>query len=118
MCGVIQPSAAGKYIFVHRYNPFVCVEEMQLKYYGQKYASTDVQKQFLSSPLEVSETLNCYNISSGYVRACGGQMINSCYKFSLVYLMHALCVHLPASSRSYLVHLCMDFKMIWHSWCP
>ena len=41
-----------------------------LKYYGQKYASTDVQKQFLSSPLEVSETHRCYNFSSVYVRAC------------------------------------------------
>ena len=35
-----------------------------------KFASTDVQKQFLSILLEVSETHSCYNFSSVYVRAC------------------------------------------------
>ena len=49
----------------------LCVlTKRNLKYYGQKYASTDVQKPFLSSPLEVSETHSCYNFSSVYVRAC------------------------------------------------
>ena len=41
-----------------------------MKYYGQKYAATYVQEQILSSPLEVSETHSCYNISSVYVHAC------------------------------------------------
>ena len=46
------------------------LKKCNLKYYGQKYASNDVQKQFLSSPLEVSDTHSCYNISSVYVHAC------------------------------------------------
>ena len=66
----------------------LCVlKKCNLKYYGQKYASTDVKKQFLSSPLAVSETYSCYNISSVYVRAC---------------IMRALCMR--ASVRIYSGH--------------
>ena len=46
------------------------LKKCNLKYYGQKFAPLDVQKQFLSSPLEVSETHSLYNFSSVYVRAC------------------------------------------------
>ena len=64
-----------------------------LKYYGQKYASTDVQKQFLSSPIGVSETHSCYNFISVYVRVC---------------VVHALCtrasVRICSGHNSTFVH--------------
>ena len=64
---------------------YICVTllcvltKRNLKYYGQKYASTDVQKQLLSSPLEASETHSCYNFISVYVRAlCMGASVRIC----------------------------------------
>ena len=72
----------------------LCVlTKRNLKYCGQKYASTDVQKQFLSSPLEVSETHSCYNFSSVFLRAC---------------VVHALCmresVRICSGQKSTFVH--------------
>ena len=41
----------------------------------------------------------------------------SCYSFSLVYMPVCVCI-LPDLSGLLLVHLCVDFKIIWHSCCP
>ena len=50
----------------------MCVEEIQFDILWTEVclALADVQKQFLSSPLEVSETHSSYNIISVYVCAC------------------------------------------------
>ena len=61
----------------------LCVlEKCNLKYYGQKYASTDVQKQFWSSPLEVSKARSCYNFSSVYVCACA---VRACVVYARIH---------------------------------